>query len=327
MARRSRALATAFVWLLVLAALAAWAPTVQARKGTRPPALAQGNRGADVLALQHLLEAQGLQVDTDGVYGPQTTAAVRQVQRDAGLGTTGEVRDGTWSHLLARLEPGARGPAVEALQHQLIHKHGAELSVDGRFGPATGRAVDAFQAHASLSRDGVVGSGTWTRLLDHYSRLPAQSDVLCAYGDARSVDREMWGTASAVAQLRSAAEGYAARGGRGRVAVGDLSQEHGGDIPGHATHEQGLDVDIRPMRKDSRQCTEKTYASWAAYDRAATRRFVQEVHRRAEGRVKVIWFNDRQLIREGLVEPARGHDNHLHIRYCEVGHSDPDYRC
>ena len=44
------------------------------------------------------------------------------------------------------------------------------------------------------------------------------------------------------------------RAGYGRVAVGDVSFEHGGDIPGHDTHEQGLDVDVRLMRDGRNQC-------------------------------------------------------------------------
>ena len=46
--------------------------------------------------------------------------------------------------------------------------------------------------------------------------------------------------------------------GHGRVAVGDIGFEHGGDIPGHDTHEQGLDVDLRPMRDGANQCTNAT---------------------------------------------------------------------
>ena len=51
--------------------------------------------------------------------------------------------------------------------------------------------------------------------------------------------------------------GDGVRGKRPRAAssVGDVSFEHGGNIPGHQTHERGLDVDIRPIRDADNQCT------------------------------------------------------------------------
>jgi len=301
-------------------------PTAEARLAAAPPLLSEGNRGDDVLALQHLLLAQGQEVSVDGVYGPQTGAAVRGVQSRAGLRADGVVGGSTWEALLENLEVGARGEPVRALQAQLVSKRRTPMEVDGHYGPATQRAVRSFQAHAQLSKDGVAGAGTWSNLLGHFVQVP-QDDTLCAYGDGRSKSYEMWGTSNAVGQLQAAAASWKGAGGRGRVAVGDLSREHGGDIANHSTHEVGLDVDVRPFRKDGRQCSEKTWWSWSTYDRAATRRFVRAVRARAPDHVKLIYFNDPALIREGLTERASGHDNHLHIRYCEPRHKDRDYRC
>lgn len=59
---------------------------------------------------------------------------------------------------------GAEGDAVEILQRRL-NAHGATLLVDGRFGPATRRAVIAFQRANELLPDGVVGRMTWPALL------------------------------------------------------------------------------------------------------------------------------------------------------------------
>jgi len=59
---------------------------------------------------------------------------------------------------------GARGPAVVALQERLRDRSGP-VAVDGQFGPATRRAVQALQKAKGLEADGVVGPATW-RVLD-----------------------------------------------------------------------------------------------------------------------------------------------------------------
>lgn len=61
------------------------------------------------------------------------------------------------------LRQGARSSAVSTLQ-KLLREHGATVAVDGSFGPATYRAVVAFQKSAGLAADGVVGPKTWAAL-------------------------------------------------------------------------------------------------------------------------------------------------------------------
>lgn len=58
----------------------------------------------------------------------------------------------------------SRGESVRALQ-SLLNMHGAKLSVDGSFGPATEKAVRAFQTKNGLSVDGKCGPVTWSALL------------------------------------------------------------------------------------------------------------------------------------------------------------------
>lgn len=47
----------------------------------------------------------------------------------------------------------------------LLNAHGAGIAVDGRFGPATERAVETFQHSHSLTVDGIVGPLTWHALI------------------------------------------------------------------------------------------------------------------------------------------------------------------
>ena len=58
------------------------------------------------------------------------------------------------------LKRGAKGNAVKRLQRALA-RAGYEVAVDGDFGPATDRAVRAFQAARGLAADGIAGPATW----------------------------------------------------------------------------------------------------------------------------------------------------------------------
>ena len=60
---------------------------------------------------------------------------------------------------------GSRGADVVKLQTEL-NKRGFKLSADGIFGVGTKAAVQSFQKSAGLVADGIVGSKTWTKLLE-----------------------------------------------------------------------------------------------------------------------------------------------------------------
>ena len=59
---------------------------------------------------------------------------------------------------------GATGELVEALQRTLNDRIGADLGVDGDFGPATQAAVAAFQKSKNLDATGTVDESTWQAL-------------------------------------------------------------------------------------------------------------------------------------------------------------------
>ena len=62
------------------------------------------------------------------------------------------------------VKPGAKGPRVKALQRLLLHR-GADVDADGAFGPATEKAVKAFQSANGLDADGIAGTATWTKVV------------------------------------------------------------------------------------------------------------------------------------------------------------------
>ncbi len=288
------------------------------------PHQSAGNRGSDVRAIQGFLRHHGTtDLRITGIYDAPTVAAVHAFQVAQGLPVTGMVNGPTWARFLVGLQPGDTGEAVAVLQRQLNEKRRTTLAVDGVFGDATAYAVRSFQRHAGLSISGVVEATTWRYLIGHFER-PSFGRWVCDYQAGNGLAD--WGTGAAIGQIEAAAVPVVLAG-HGRVAIGDIGFEHGGDIPGHESHDRGLDVDVRPMRRDENQCRWGVNYRSAAYDRAATRALVKAIRAVAPGHIKLIYFNDPVLIREGLTRWHRGHDDHVHVRYCERVYPLAPYDC
>lgn len=310
----------AFAVLLSLATAAG----VSAARPHGFPDQSLGNRGEDVRAIQGFLRADDIDVPTDGIYGTTTRAAVRAFRDAHGLSAHGVVDMKTWAKLVVTIVPGSTGDAVTVLQRQLNAKRKAGLRVTGTFDVPTRKAVNAFRASVGMPRNGKVGPAVWRRLISHLELPRFRANDLCDYQVGNGAAD--WGTGAAIGQLEAAGQAFALKG-HGRISVGDISLEHGGDIPLHHTHEVGLDVDIRPIRDAGDQCRWGVNWHWSTYDRSATRKLIKTVLANAPGHVKLIYFNDPVLISEGLTTWYAGHDDHLHIRYCEKDYPIARYRC
>ena len=343
MARRTAhrlALAEALVAALVVAALVA-APVLAALT-TAYPVQSHGDRGTDVEALQGLVRfhqaptpgggggrgvttgaLNPLMVPLDGIFGDSTDAAMRAFQASRGMPETGVVDGATWQALVTPVGPGSTGEAVRAVQIELREKRGAAIPFDGVYGTSTTAAVKTFQAHVGLPQSGSVDALTWRALIWHFELPRFSASALCDYDPPANAN---WGTAELVSTLEAAGRAMV-QAGYGQVPVGDLSYEHGGDHPEHNTHEVGLDADLRMMRKANDQCSSPSTWRSTAYDRTATRALAKAIRAATPGHVKEILFNDPQLIAEGLTVFRADHDDHLHVRLCEVNHPLPLYRC
>ncbi len=303
--------------------LAVTAPPTSAATRTFPTQ-SLGDRGADVRAIQGLLTHHGFSVSIDGIYAQSTVDQVKAFQAAKGTLVSGIVWPSVWEKLVVALGPGSTGEAVKVLQRLLNEKRFAGIAVTGTFDAPTSAAVKTFQSHIGMTVHGNVGPVTWRNLVWHYDYVGFNATTLCDYSDGYG--KVNWGTGAAVGLLEAGAAGFA-KSVKGRVAIGDLSEEHGGDIGGHATHEVGLDVDIRPIRDNRNQCTWGTNWRSASYDRAATRILIKAIRAAAVGHIKLIYFNDPVLVAEGLSVTYPNHDDHLHVRYCESSHADSRYRC
>ena len=141
--------------------------------GERWPTVRSGALGHDTVTVQHLLRTAKLpgtvppslvHLKVDGRYGPTTTTAVRDFQRATGLKVDGVVGAATWSRLVQPVNRGDRSEQVLALQRQLLAT-GADLRADGAFGPATERALRAFQGARQLPITGGADDETWRALV------------------------------------------------------------------------------------------------------------------------------------------------------------------
>ena len=127
----------------------------------------QMNSGPGIFGRQTLRAVLAFQADqrlaADGIVGAQTRAALASAAQTRGDnasegGSSGARSDASLTGNPA-LQQGNEGVLVKALQRAL-NQYGGTLSVDGEFGPATLRAVRAFQTANGISADGIVGPGT-----------------------------------------------------------------------------------------------------------------------------------------------------------------------
>jgi murein endopeptidase len=151
-------------------------------------------------------------------------------------------------------------------------------------------------------------------------RLPAHGPAFYTWDPVlrRSPNRpwRRWGTDRLVRMVLTVARAYHARHPHERLAVGDLSRPHGGDFGpqfgyiGHASHQNGLDVDVYYPRADGRERAPKDASE-------IDRRLSQELlDRFLEAGAVTVFVGPNTNLRgpAGVVVPLANHDNHMHLR-------------
>ena len=152
-------------------------------------------------------------------------------------------------------------------------------------------------------------------------RLPAEGATYFTWDPIRerAPNRRWrrWGTDRLVRTTLRVARRYArANPGAPRVAIGDLSRPRGGDFGpqygelGHASHQNGLDIDVYYPRRDG---AEREAYRPRQVDATLSQRLVDLFVAAGAERVFVGPRLDLTGPR-GVVEPLVHHDNHLHVR-------------
>ena len=141
-----------------------------------------GSRGPAVAAVQ-----RALGISADGIFGPQTRAAVRAFQARHGLTVDGIVGPQTRAELFRA--GGGEQALIRAWWVAPIQR-ALGVPVDGIYGPQTRAAVRAYQARHGLTVDGVVGPQT----LGHLGIRPSSSHSHEAGGQngPASITRSLW---------------------------------------------------------------------------------------------------------------------------------------
>ena len=104
-------------------------------------------------------------IDRLGVEQPPALpTATTSTAAAATTAPAGECAEYVASDVAYPVERCEQGPDVLVIQN-VLNMHGAAITVDGYFGPATEAAVRTFQQGAGLAVDGLVGPDTWAALL------------------------------------------------------------------------------------------------------------------------------------------------------------------
>jgi uncharacterized protein YraI len=178
---------------------------------------------------------------------------------------------------------------------QAAYVHGAYLSANG--GGSTGGG--------STGGGSTGGGSTGTRPTSArgFIQFAASGPGYYCYGTSA----RRWGTTTMVYGVERIARRWASeQPGAPRMGLGDTSAMNGGPISGHASHQKGVDIDVRPMRTSGEAPVTRFDG---AYSRTRTQALVRLF--RAELPITHIFFNDANV---SGVSNWPNHDNHFHAR-------------
>jgi len=148
--------------------------------------------------------------------------------------------------------------------------------------------------------------------------LPDEGEGYYHFYGSDPVDFDDWGTLALINMTegggRSWNEEYSTFGG----GFGDMSKQNGDSFPPHKSHQNGRDVDIRYVRKDSTEAPLHIKDNPQDYDNNATAHLMNCLI--ANGEVTVIYIDTVYAHLKGdILRHCAEHQDHFHVRI-----EDPD---
>ena len=145
--------------------------------------------------------------------------------------------------------------------------------------------------------------------------LPDRGSGYRHYLGTDRVDTDDWGTLAMLGCLEAVGRAVEPLGIS--MGVGDLSLRSGGSFPPHLSHQNGLDVDMRYVRRDRQQIPLDLRFQPEEYDVAATKAVFEAFF--SECNVEVIFVDIDRIDftiegQEERIVHVNGHSNHYHVR-------------
>lgn len=175
-----------------------------------------------------------------------------------------------------------------------------------------GKSAWMASGYLSTSTSNANPNANWLELSTSsvgFTQLPAGGAGYYSY----SSSSRQWGKPGMIYGLMNAAGRWKMQHPQApRIGVGDISLKHGGYMSGHVSHRKGIDVDIRPIRKDNIQGP--TRVGWSSYSRARTYFWIASYVKKHLN-IQVVIFNDPKIYGPlWYVIYWPNHHNHLHVR-------------
>src|SRR5215813_4252212 len=126
----------------------------------------------------------------------------------------------------------------------------------------------------------------------------------------RGNDEFQWGQQTTIDAALRTANAWDVLHPNHAFSIGQISKKGGGHFPPHHSHKHGLDIDVRPLRKDGKNLP--VDMSESQYDRALTTELIDLWWTNAP--VQLVYFNDQTVINAGLSIHCAGHNDHFHVR-------------
>lgn len=199
----------------------------------------------------------------------------------------------------------------------------AALICLGAVALARGSSLESVEVDQIAWRDSTPVGRPNHGALVHGVQLPAEGADFFSFdpvlGAAPNRDRRRWAVDTTIRSLlRVLAEYRAANPGAPRVGIGDLSRPQGGPFGrrfgglGHASHQNGLDVDIYYPRDDRLELPPDSV-------RDIDRRLAADLVRRfVRARATFVFVGPQTKLRRGpkrIVQKLIHHDEHMHVRF------------